>query len=362
MRKLLLQGAILSFLTLAFIACDSDDGEPWVEPEVTTTGVYILNSGTNNDATLSYYDIDKKTLTTDVFYNMNNNQKLGDLAQDMVIYGSKMYITVTRSNNIFVTDLSAKILYTIEPTIMVKDENGKDKSQPLEPRYTKAYNGKVYVTTETGYLLRIDTTSMAVDKIKIGSYPEQMTIVKGNLYVTNSREKNDSISIVNLSTFKKTGIIKVAINPDMITSDKYNNIYVISQGNYTTVKPALQKINPDTKAVTVIGTDVATQMTVNGDKLYLLYVDYVNPVKLSYYDITQNKIVNESFVTPPSATALDNAYNISFDPGNGDIYITTAAYQVKGGVYVFSADGTYKTNFASGGYYPMGAFFLTETK
>lgn len=361
MRKLLLQGVLFSLLTLGFASCESDDkNEPWIEPEVTTTGIYILNNGNwgDNDAKLSYYNVDTKTITADVFYN-KNGQNLGDQGQDMTIYGSKMYITVTGSNKIFITDRSAKLLKTIDP---------KNGDQPMQPRFTKAYNGKVYVTTQSGYVLRIDTTSIAVDKqVKSGSFPEQMVIVNNNLYVTNSRNKSDSISVINLATFTKTDKIKVGINPDLIANDKYNNIYVISKGDYVTVRPVLQKINSDTKAVTVIGTDIATQMAVSGDKLFLSYTDPTDysgtaTAKLYYYDITKGELVKQSFVTPPSVADLDKASVISIDPSNSDIYISTTDYVTKGSVYVFSSKGEYKTKFSSEGLNPMGAFFLTETK
>ncbi len=363
MKKILLQGALLSFLALGFVSCESDD-EPtgWEAPEVTKTGVYILNNGAwgANDGSLSYYNVDKQKLTSEVFYNMNGEQKLGDLGQDMTIYGSKMYITVTGSNKIFITNRSAKVLKTIDP---------KNNDQPMQPRYTKAYGNKVYVTTQSGYVLQIDTTSMAVDKqIKVGSYPEQMTIVNGNLYVANSGQgKDNTVSVINLSTFTETGKITVIINPEKITSDKYGNIYVISSGNYVDIKPTLQKINPTTKAVSVISTDVATQMAASGDKLFLIYMNPVDysataAAKLYYYDITKGEVVKQSFVTPPSATDLDDASSISINPSTGEIYITTSDYVTKGSVYKFSASGAYQTKFSSEGLNPMGAFFLTETK
>lgn len=362
MKNFLLQGVLLSFLALGFVSCESEDNdEPWVEPEIITTGVYILNNGSwmSNNAKLSYYNIDDNTVTADVFYNVNGEQKLGDLGQDMAIYGSKMYITVTGSNKIFITDRSAKILQTIDP---------QNNDQPMEPRYTKAYGSKVYVTTQSGYVLQIDTTSMAVDKqIKVGSYPEQMTIVNGNLYVANSGQGKDStISVVNLSTFAESKI-DVIINPEKITSDEYGNIYVISTGNYVDIRPTLQKINPTTKTVSVISTDVATQMAASGDKLFLIYMnptDYsaTAAAKLYYYDITKGEVVKESFVTPPAATDLDDANSISVNPSTGDLYITTSDYVTKGSVYKFSSGGVYQTKFSSEGINPMGAFFLTETK
>jgi len=364
MKKLLLQGVLFFFLTLGFISCDSDDNENvWQAPEITKTGVYILNNGSwgKNDAKLSYYNVDRQKLTSDVFYNMNNEQILGDLGQDMVIYGSKIYITVTGSNNIFITDRSAKLLKTLEPI---------NNDQPMEPRYTKAYDGKVYVTTQSGYVLRIDTTSMTVDKQeKVGSYPEQMAIVNGNLYVANSGQGADNtVSVVNLSTFTETEKIDVIANPTQITSDKYNNIYVISMGDYATIRPTLQKVNPETKAVSVIGTDIASNsMAVSGDKLYLIYsdpTDYSGTAiaKLYYYDISKSELVEQSFVTPQSATDLDKASVVSVNPSNSDIYISTSDYVTKGTVYKFSSSGQDQTKFSSEGLNPMGVFFLADIK
>lgn len=365
MKKIILKGIILPFLVLSLFSCESDDNnDPWVEPEISTTGAFILNSGNfyGNDASLSFYNIDNQSLTTDVFANINNGLRLGDQAQDMAIYGSKMYITVTNSNKIYITDLSAKLLETIEPEFTAK-VNEKDVTQNMEPRSIATHKGKVYVSTYSGHVLRIDTATMSIEKqIKIGTFLEQMTIVKENLYVTHSRDLNDSISIISLSSFSKTGKIKVEVNPDMITSDKYGNIYVISQGDYGQIKPTLQKIDPETKEVSVIGTNVASRMVANGDKLYLLHVDYVNPTKLSSYDIVKDKLEPQSFVIPPNETALNDASSISINPVNNEFYITTNTYPQKGNVYVFSADGKYKTNFAAGGYFPNGVFFVTSVK
>lgn len=360
MRKLLLQGALFSLLALGFASCESDDEKitGWEAPEITKTGVYILNNGDwgKNDASLSYFNVDKQKLTSEVFYNMNGEQKLGDLGQDMTIYGSKMYITVTGSNKIFITNRSAKLLQTIDP---------KNDGQPMEPRYTQAYGKKVYVTTQSGYVLQIDTTSMAVDKqIKVGSYPEQMTIVGGNLYVANSGQGTDNtVSVINLSTFAETEKITVATNPDKITSDKYGNIYVISTSySGMTAIPKLQRINSKTNVVSEIGTDIATHMAVGEDKLYIIYSDYVNPAKLYYYDIQKGELVKQSFLTLSTGVTLDQANSISINPSNGDFYITTSDYVTKGSVYKFSSSGVYQTKFSSEGLNPMGVYFLADPK
>ena len=74
---------------------------------------YILNNGNwgSNDASLYCYNSVNGSLT-DIFYNANQI-KLGDIAQDMIIYGSKMYVAVSESQVIFVLNKNGLILKTI---------------------------------------------------------------------------------------------------------------------------------------------------------------------------------------------------------------------------------------------------------
>ena len=75
--------------------------------------VYILNSGNwgSNDASLVYYNSENGSLT-DIFYD-TNQIRLGDTAQDMIVYGSKIYVAVYGSQIIFVLDKNGLILKTI---------------------------------------------------------------------------------------------------------------------------------------------------------------------------------------------------------------------------------------------------------
>ena len=150
------------------------------EPVPVIPGVYIMNSGKwqSNNATLDYYDPNTKELKTKVFASVNG-RGLGDTANDIMVYGSKMYIAVSESNTVEITDLNAKSLKTLAP----KDDSG----QPQSPRYLAAYAGKVYVTLFDGHLAEIDTTSMEItQKTKVGPNPYQVREVGGKLYVANS--------------------------------------------------------------------------------------------------------------------------------------------------------------------------------
>ncbi len=75
---------------------------------------YILNNGNwgSNDASLYCYNSTNGSLT-DIFYNANQI-KLGDVAQDMIVYGSKIYVTVSESQTIFVLNKNGLILKSIQ--------------------------------------------------------------------------------------------------------------------------------------------------------------------------------------------------------------------------------------------------------
>lgn len=364
MKKLLLKGVLLSACILGLFSCESDDNEtPWVEPKITTTGIYILNQGYmyGNNSDLAYYD-KESGITNNVFDNQNGI-KLGDTGQHLLIYGSKMYITVTESNKIFITDLTGKILKRTDKSdasISPKNESG----QPLKPHSLIAHKGKVYVSLYGGYVAQIDTTSLNLDlekKIAVGSYPEQMTIVNDLLYVVNTRSPSDSISVIDLNNLTVTKNIHAVENPTNITSDKYKNIYIISMGNYDNIKPTLQKIKAGSNIVETIGVDVATGMTIDNDRLLLIYKDpmlYPTKAKLTYYNITSETIVNKSFVS--NTVDLGDATSISIDPSNRDMYIATSNYITHGSMNIFSTEGTHLKTFNTNGYNPIGAFFITQ--
>lgn len=364
MKKYLLKVLLISVIALPFISCDSDDDdEPWIEPVITTTGVYFLNSGTmgKNDGSLSYYNVDTKSVTENVFYNTNNKQKLGDVAQDMVVYGSKMYITVTNTNTILVTDHKAKLVEggIISPM--------SDDSKPLNPRSILAYNGKIYVSTEGGYVLRIDTTTLSIEKkVKAGTFLEEMAVSNNTLFVANSnRGASKSLSAINISSFSESKDVDLGkYNPMYIAKDKNGNIYALCWGDWNVPEnsgSSLIKIDPKTNKATQIGEkNIATYMAMANDKLILVGYGEESEAVFSYYDINTNKVENKSFVT--DGTTVPDPQSITVDPTNGNIYVSSNPYGSSGSMYIFSSEGKLLDKKGTGGEYPIGAYFLTALK
>ena len=104
----------LLFLLL-FASCDDledtdtpsggDDGMP---AETGTAELYILSEGlfNLNNSSLALYSFKNNQLNTDYFRSINR-RGLGDTANDMGIYGSKLYIVVNVSSQIEVVDLQS---------------------------------------------------------------------------------------------------------------------------------------------------------------------------------------------------------------------------------------------------------------
>ena len=92
MKKII--SLLLLSLSIVFVSCEKNGGEE-IPPQVVTEGIFILNNGNyaSNDATLSLYDPENMVISKDIFQSVNG-KKMGDLAQDMLVYGSKMYIAM----------------------------------------------------------------------------------------------------------------------------------------------------------------------------------------------------------------------------------------------------------------------------
>lgn len=369
MKKLVLAGWMCLSLSLGFVGCSDDEPVKLPEPEPTPTptptpgedeeepetkpvnGFYILNSGKmdSNNSSLAFYDLTTGEITKDVFKTANG-KGLGDTANDMLLYGAKKYIAVSSSNVIYVLDNENKILKELQP---------KQNDQPEKPRHLTAAEGKVYVSLYSGYVACIDTTSLDIEKrVQVGSYPEDLVAVGKKLYVTNSGwGEENTVSLIDLDSFKETKRIEVVVNPTLIKADKAGNVYVISMGNYGDILNTLQKIDAETDAVTKLGN--ATLMDTDGDKLYLVYSQYGMPAPVcSTYDTTTGK-EGGSFVTDD--TVLSNLYSLSVNPVSGEIILGISDYTNTGSMLIFNSEGKLtKTIEDTFGINPMGAYFINN--
>lgn len=361
MKKYLIKSCILATLLAgAFISCsDSDDVKPKVE--VTwEEGAFILHEGSmgHNNSKLAYYNTKTNELVEDIFEEQNG-KKLGDTAQDIIIYGEKMYITVNVSNMIYITDLKGKLVKGGE--ITTSNTSIKD------PRYLAAHNGFVYISSYGGAVAKLDTTNLKiVGHLPTPKYSEKLAISDNKLFVgtaTFGDVVNNTITVIDLQTFTNLEHVEVESNPSVVVNDDNNNIFICSPWQN---KP-LTKMDAQTYSTTTIEGSMVSNITLQKNRLLMYNMNYSTTpatATFSQYDIVNNKLSNTSFLkieTMPEAekAEINKIYHISVDPKNYDIYVTTSDYSTTGSVYIFDEQGNYKKHFKAGGVGPQKTVFVS---
>lgn len=348
---------LLAALSLTACRTDSSDDTPIIDPPQqieAVAGLYILNEGNfgANKASLDYFDFKTGTLSQGLFAKANPDavKGLGDVGNDILIYGSKMYIVVNNSNKVEVVD--AKTIKSLK-TININ-----------QPRSLTATNGKVYVSsydgpndpatnTQFGKVAEVDTLSMAITReATVGHHPEELTAVGSNLYVTNSYITlnptpvyENTISKVDLNSFKQISLIPVAKNLSRIKHDDQGNLYVVSNGDYNTIPANLYKVDPNTETVTKTYNVPMTNFTIYKNQLY--YYGYIFNNTTFDFDKTFG-IIDLKTNTQTATHIFDTQYEsqiqapngIAINPENGNILIADAVnFSSNGFVYSFSQDG-----------------------
>lgn len=356
LSRVLLAGILLSAL---FVACDKE-----IEEEIRPTppaeeGIYILNRGNYNasNASIGLYNLITKELTPDIYKAANGGSLLGESAEQLIVYGSKLYVTVTFSNRIAVLDLSGKLIKSISPV--------NAKEEPMQPRCMAAHEGKVYISYYAGHSVAVlDTTSLEMQsEVGVGRYPEQVAVGNGKLYVANSGggdypDYGKTISVINLSTLKVEKEIEVIINPKAVVIDKEGDIFVISLGNYGDIDETLQRIDSKTGAVSTLGK--ASKMSWVNNTLYTVYAPYGNPnIAYKKYDTQAEAYIDGSFIKDETTITSLSSLNVS--PSSGKIYMADFRYGSTSTMYIFTAQGTLEgTPFDTGGYDTQGVCFYSK--
>jgi len=340
-------------------SCDPKSDVVVTPDAVINTGMFILNEGSyqGNNASLNYFDLSSQFVTADVF-KAKNNRGLGDTGQDMIKYGSKIYISVYNSSIIEVID--AKTAVSIK-SIPVLDIVSGSKSYP---RSFAVANGKVYVTlfdktfgnVGKGNVAMLDTVSLSITKTTpVGSYPEGCAIANNKLYVANSgglaAVQDSTVSIIDLNTFTVTKKVKVGSNPGSVKADNYGDVYVISNGDHHPGNTLVSKINSSTDVVTVLPNIKASFMTIVGDKAYMYYSDYdalwnITNKQFTVYDVKNDPSTSTNFI---SANLIKtNTTCIDVDPSTNLVYIGETDYSNNGTMHCYNQLGVEQYKFTTG--------------
>jgi hypothetical protein len=351
------------FLATVFIAGCSDDDDDDFTP-VETSGFYICNEGLMNElnsSSIAFYSFDENRLYSNYFSSVND-EPVGDTPNDMAVYGSKMYCVVTGSGIIHVFNAqSGELLQQID----MKTESDASKN----PRRIAFYKNKAYVTSFDNTVCRIDTTTLLVEQaLEIGNNPDGICVANGKIYISNSGAYQltfgNTVSVIDVATFKKFKDIPVTVNPGKMMSDKYGDVYLLSVGDYGDVKSCFQRIDSRTDELVYTSDFRASNFTIYDNTAYIYSYEYDNNwnvvnQKLMSYDVRTENIIADNFIT--DNTELNIPYGISVNPQDQNLYIANVAdYTGKADIMQFGTDGKLKKTILNVGINPNSIVFVEK--
>mgnify|MGYP004507619435 CR=1 FL=1 len=360
---------LLTFLS-ALTACRND--ELVYEPEREETGgqnekgdiagLYVLNEGNmgSNKASLDYLDLASETgspVYNRNIYSANNPgevKELGDVGNDIKVYGSKLWMVINCSNKVEVANA-----YTCKKQGQINIPNCRYVCFDGPYAYVSAYVAPVSIRpdAEVGAVYKVDTLSLQiVDKVTVGYQPEELAVVGEKLYVANSggyRTPNydRTVSEIDLKTFKETRKIDVDINLSLLRADRYGQLWTVSRGDYKDIPSRLYWLQRQASGQMEKGgmLDVpVSNICIVGDSLYYIGVQYskvsqTNTVGYGIINVKTHEVVSHSLSSSPELQQIEMPYGIVVNPEHRDFYLMDAKNYVSSGRLLhFKADGSFE--------------------
>lgn len=329
-------------------------------------GMYLLNEGNmgSNKCTLDYLDFVQGYYVRNLYAERNPHviKELGDVGNDIRVYGSKLYVVVNCSNKMEVLDA----------------RTGVRISQVDIPncRYVNFYRGHAYVSSYVGpvqlnnpnavkgAVYKVDTLTLkVVDKCTVGYQPEELEVLGEYLYVANSGgymapNYDNTVSVIEFEGFRQMQKIPVGINLHRIRADRHGRLWVTSRGDYETISSNLYVLQKKSGRNEMEVTDTlnipCSNFCISGDSLYYYSTEWNNYTQqntITYGIINTETMqrVSDSFITDGTQADITIPYGISIRPDTGDIYITDAKNYVSSGVlHCYSKEGKHKWSVRTG--------------
>ncbi len=362
---------MMASLLLALYSCRTDDEDiiPSQKEDITDgtkdgniKGFFLLNEGNmgSNKATLDYFDYESGIYHKNIYGERNPGvvRELGDVGNDLQIYGNKLYAVINCSHFVEVMDVE-----TAKHITQISIPNCRYITFKDQYAYVSSYAGPVKVdpNARLGYVARIDTATLAIkDTCVVGYQPEEMVIVGNKLYVANSggyRVPNydRTVSVIDLRTFKVVKTIDVAINLHRMKADEHGYIYVSSRGNYYDIPSQTYVIDSNSDEVIDQLTQLAnSEMTICGDSLYSYSSEWnyqTNQAIVTYavYNTLTKDIVTRNFISDGSEQNIQTPYGIAVNPETRECFITDAKdYVTPGTLHCYTPDGKLKWSVVTG--------------
>ena len=338
-------------------------------------GMYLLNEGNmgSNKCTLDYLDLSGNLPTVHYYRNIyaerNPDQilELGDVGNDIKIYGSKLWMVINCSNKVEVCRASdARHLSRIDIA------NCRYLAFDQGFAYVSSYAGPVEMNENcpSGRVYKVDTLSLQkVDSVTVGFQPEEMAIVGRKLYVANSGGYRPSgydnrVSVIDLDHMTLLQHIEVADNLHRMAADRYGQVWVSARGDYFQQPSALYWIETESGDIGHLDVPVS-EMCLVGDSLYYIgssfsYLTGKNDIQLGIINVRTHQAVETQLFDDPAIQSIQLPYGLIVNPIDRDFYLMDAKNYVSSGELLhFLPDGSFDWKVWAGDI-PSCACFLSD--
>ncbi|MCL2416723.1 MAG: YncE family protein [Bacteroidales bacterium] len=313
-------------------------------------GFYLLNEGNmgSNKATLDFFCYETGIFHRNIFASANPDipMELGDVGNDLQIYGSRLYAVINASNKIEVMDAqTARRIGQINiPNV----------------RYIRFHGGYAFATSyagpvspdptlaQIGFVAKIDTATLeVVARVYVGFQPDELEILNGKIYVANSGgymfpNYENTLSVICLERFAEIERIEVAINLHRVRADRHGNLWVTSRGDNFNVPSRLFWVCTQTHEVGGELDIAVSNLWLAGDSLFVIGTEFnrltmETEISFGIIDVNKKEIVSRNFITDGTEQQIRMPYGIAVNPITGNIYVTDARNHVTPGT-LFSFD------------------------
>ena len=331
-------------------------------------GMYVLNEGNmgSNKASIDFLDLDENKPTVhyhrNIYSERNPNvvKELGDVGNDIKIYGSKLWIVVNVSNKVEVATADSCKRIT-----QINIPNCRYLAFKDGFAYVSSYVGPVKLDKDAplGMVYKVDTVDFKKkDSVVVGYQPEELCIVENKLYVANSggyRMPNydNTLSEIDLTTFKEIRKIKVGLNLHHCQVDHYGQIWVTSRGNYNDVPSRIYWLykghNQLYEVIDSIDTPVSG-LSIVGDSLYYYGSAWnsataTNTISYGLINVRTHQTIETNLFSAPQIKDVTMPYGIMVNPTERDFYLMDAKnYVSSGSLLHFKPDGTHDFTVQTG--------------
>jgi hypothetical protein len=344
----------LFVLLPVFISCVSDPNNPNNE-KITKVknGVYVMCEGLwhYDNSSLTRIDLDNGSVIDCFFKLANNSEKLGDLANQLIVKGDTSYIVLTTAGIIraFNTSTGKKL-------------DSISLGTDIMPRKMVFINDSIaYVTNLYDYsvsVLDLKHFKIINKKISVGPAPEGIDFYDHYVFAVNSGygdymqnvAKASTISVIDIFSGTEINNLPTGPNPIEVKVNKFNKKLYVAYYNLPSKVPAetggIIEYDLQTLQQTRKWTLNASQLCIDnyGQKLY-----FVSDYGISYLDLNNTSAQPVNFIK--KTNSLEKWYSITLSPDNSEIWIGNANnYQMHSEILVYdlSNPSSAKKTFTAG--------------